>query len=363
MHDYQAICVAVYNILIIYNEDVSTSTKTNEHTIPGCKFVSWQQFVMEGMTYNHKLVVLVNLQIEDIKKANAQKKISHRTIVLTETEFAIVLASADLSGITDTLYGRYRDQLTKTGSSVELSVRDEDRDGSKAIITFGNQVVDTPTVKAEWVWHARSTPKSDYWEPFSGANIMKSLFTKTINGEPLKVYQEIQVIESILIKVSIIDERIQEYGEGDDDRIRGKRLLRSTTMQQTGIFIPLKDKLNLRAGYYEDDMISKLTLLMEEELIKRDYIIIHLGVIEKMLRLERVGDEDKKDRLELFIDKLEGNSAKRAQIIITSGRGQPDTLPSRSRFVHYSNVSQYVVEQPSKLHLTELVFSARQIAS
>ena len=51
---------------------------------------------------------------------------------------------------------------------------------------------------------------------------------------------------------------------------------------------------------------------------------------------------------------------RKATFIIISGRGQPETLPKGERFVHYSNIAQYLIEKRSKFHLTQLLMSARE---
>ena len=49
------------------------------------------------------------------------------------------------------------------------------------------------------------------------------------------------------------------------------------------------------------------------------------------------------------------------RIIVTSGRGKPHNLPEKLRYLNFSIVSQYMIENRYKYLLTQAVTSARRI--
>ena len=104
------------------------------------------------------------------------------------------------------------------------------------------------------------------------------------------------------------------------------------------------------------------TLLKEQEKLKGlDIVVIHLGIIEKMLH---TGDQQKGKRsIRDFIDWFKEQAAYVFGyvpfVIITSGRGKPEHLPGDMPFIGYSIISQFAIENRSKSLLTQALYSAR----
>ncbi len=173
------------------------------------------------------------------------------------------------------------------------------------------------------------------------------------------------LIDGILTNILIIDERIQAiyqekyYPENGDEFDNNQKRMRAAN-----IHIPDVDGesgIDLNKTNYGDDaksQIQKCILQVNDNasLTKGvDYIVIHLGVIEKVL----VAENKSKNASEVndFIQSLIKISG--ARVVITSGRGKPDNLPAKVAFLSYSSLSHYAIETPFKAFLSQAIQSAR----
>jgi len=165
--------------------------------------------------------------------------------------------------------------------------------------------------------------------------------------------------DSFLTKIFVIDERIQMAW----NKVYKKE---GPTKQQLyecgGLFSPLKEELDLSEQTYTEEY-KKILINLIADIEKRgnlkglDYIVIHLGIIEKMLICE--GKPKKKENVMDFIIELQDKLDSKTKVVITSGRGKPDNLPEQVPFVSFSTLSQYSIETPFKPFLNQILQNAR----
>lgn len=184
---------------------------------------------------------------------------------------------------------------------------------------------------------------------------------------------ETQYMESVWTRVLILDERIQEYAEKGSykDTIEIKKIFKTTN-----IIIPTKDDgnySNLNSQSFENREWEKIIDLFQKN-ISCDFFIIHLGIIEKMIRAynkeaQNTNYEPDSSGIcsfirEVMINKVDPGIDENCiidKIVITSGRGKPHNLPIGMRYLQYSIISQYMIEMRSKYMLTQALYSARRV--
>lgn len=212
-------------------------------------------------------------------------------------------------------------------------------------------------------------------------------------------FESISFAESVITRIGIIDERLQDFAINSNYPVpKLKTNLSSENefikvsekyirlFEAMNIYMPLKK--DLKGKEYDSDYINDINsydidLMMSDfntkidhkageklaikecinkwirhftsnEDVKLDYLIVHLGVLEKLL-----GSTDliKLNKLYLSEFKTKCNGVK---IIIISGRGKPNNIPEFERFLNYSQVAQYISDNQSKYMLTDLCYSSRK---
>ena len=88
-----------------------------------------------------------------------------------------------------------------------------------------------------------------------------------------------------------------------------------------------------------------------------DFIVIHLGVLEKL-----VSSESKEKNWQAIDSVLKTvlSSIDRNKIIITSGRGTPQNIPKDISFIPLSSVQSALETYKNKLLLTKLIYNSRE---
>jgi hypothetical protein len=125
------------------------------------------------------------------------------------------------------------------------------------------------------------------------------------------------------------------------------------------ISVPEKSKVNLNKPEFLPEDEEKLNEFLEEKAKTHHTLVIHLGIIEKILKNTK-NDSDKDKKIE---DWLKEYDAKFKFVIVISGRGKPPSLPSDTRFLHYSLIARYIYEERSKYHLCKVLRAARRLMS
>ena len=210
---------------------------------------------------------------------------------------------------------------------------------------------------------------------------------ETVTEEGSQSYETVSFIESIITRIGIIDERLQEFAietrvkvPNDPDQ---EGIIIMKYFEAMNVFMPLKKARSQepdKPKQYEPDVVHEtdvlnIDLLEPDFKNERDskiisvkdaiekwvetfspnleYLIVHLGILEKMY------STNKEDLARKFIESFKIKCSN-AKIIIISGRGKPHNLPDGVRFLNYSQVSLYISDNQSKYLLTDLCNSARK---
>lgn len=174
--------------------------------------------------------------------------------------------------------------------------------------------------------------------------------------------------DACLTNIFILDERIQELSNKNEYQCEGAtRVSYRDIWNMMHVFIPkAEEDINLNAQTFDPEYQTKIQDLIcsefgsESQRQKKglDYIIIHLGVIEKILAAKDGKSKDSQNDIEELLNYLRQTLEPHAKIIITSGRA-PQNIPDGIYFLSYAMLSQYVIERLSKPLLNELICSSR----
>lgn len=213
--------------------------------------------------------------------------------------------------------------------------------------------------------------KSDYFlaYPSSAKEFMDNASTKMINqkGSSIqniyvnKIYSTI-LAESILNKILIIDERVQSSWESN---YSSTNVQKNKLYKDCGMYCPnpkKDEKIDLNKptfdAKYKADILKFIATFENNNKLKGlDYIVIHLGVIEKILTINN--GPKKKTNVSEFILGIQNCLVNKTRVLITSGRGKPDNLPDEVPFISFSTLSQYTIETPFKPLLSQVIQRAR----
>jgi hypothetical protein len=173
------------------------------------------------------------------------------------------------------------------------------------------------------------------------------------------------LIDSFLTRILVIDERVQMAWE---QNYHSSEIKQQDLYECGGLFSPIKTNIDLSKQTYIVENESKPYEELIEDYIDvisknkgnlkgLDCIVIHLGVIEKILTANK--SPKKKENVRDFIIMLQNKLDSKTRIVITSGRGKPDNLPEQVPFVSFSTLSQYTIETPFKPFLNQILQNAR----
>lgn len=215
--------------------------------------------------------------------------------------------------------------------------------------------------------------------------------------------KELNMEYSWPLRIAVIDERIQYFAEHEKyaiempndgickaekkDCLHESKVPYSELYKKTNILVPTLSDCDLNEqNFYEqgEPEYKKITKYIQNELFfKRDdeqtmpnceFLVIHLGIIEKLIAAWNYAensikyDKEKQKDVKKFIKKvlLCSHFSKKLlkpyydKIIVTSGRGKPHNLPTNIRYVNFSVISQYLITQRNKYAFTEALYSARK---
>ena len=174
-----------------------------------------------------------------------------------------------------------------------------------------------------------------------------------------------KVGESIYSRLLVIDERIQENAK---EEYLGIPI--SLLYKMTGVIVPKIENLDLSAQSIDKDAIlqeisnyvqfdvekfsneslSPIAVSIKSELNPYfDFILLHYSI------LERIFGSDKK-QINHFLVALSFH----INVVVTSGRGEPDELPMQVRFINLSTVLHALVETRSKYFTNYILHTSRK---
>ncbi|MEM7381431.1 MAG: hypothetical protein AAF361_09590, partial [Bacteroidota bacterium] len=166
--------------------------------------------------------------------------------------------------------------------------------------------------------------------------------------------------EAALTKVVIIDERIQQMLKNQRFGKEVKYVQNDafTYLQGMGVWVPNPQQADhpnfddpALFRHEQEKLIRYLNQFTGEE--AADFLVIHIGLIETMLRKTR--GNPVKEWIETYLPE---NG--RTEYVIISGRGKPLDIPQRFRYLPYNNVSLAVLKDcPSKYHICQSLYNAR----
>ncbi|MDO5980914.1 hypothetical protein [Flavivirga spongiicola] len=180
-----------------------------------------------------------------------------------------------------------------------------------------------------------------------------------------------KVLTASVTNVLILDERIQKQSESKIS-LSNNDDFGSITYHEfwnmINVYIPQEEEIDLNQKNYDTNYTKKIIKIIQKQFYEHeervckgiDFIVIHLGVIEKILIADHRSSKKKQEEV---LDKVEEIKKEfdDVEIVITSGRGQPANLPNNIPFVSYSMLSQYLIKKRFKLYLSELLYAAKPI--
>ncbi len=183
-------------------------------------------------------------------------------------------------------------------------------------------------------------------------------YEKIKDNEEENKKQIILLHESFVTRIGIVDERIQSFCQSKYSASDDEEICFFNIFKKTGIYLPKKQENNnsidLNSSNFQKDQIGlNLKKWLKESAPKLDFLLIHLGIIEK---LEGGSDVEK---IRASINNIQKFNHS-LNIILISGRGKPHNLPGETRFLNYSQVANYTSDGLSKFMLTDLCQSARK---
>lgn len=201
-------------------------------------------------------------------------------------------------------------------------------------------------------------------------NIINQRGTLSPHEESIRL----KFLEAAVSNVLIIDERIQEGGKNEyflENNETIPSMKYRELWDEANVIIPDDnddDAIKLSASVLQNELDKKLQKLIIKEFGDNserkckglDYIIVHLGIIDRYLDKENKKKEDNRNRMDFLNSLTEGlNLKKTPHLIIASGRA-PEDLPEGVSFISYSTLSQYVIEDRFKYKLIEVLNSSRR---
>lgn len=250
-------------------------------------------------------------------------------------------------------------------------VREINRNAFKLLIPFNDSGTDD--IEIHFALHGKESDYNDYIENtdsilFFSSSVKDFVDTATVDEDQGEVntkfdkYKTSVLADSFLSNILIVDERVQSSWE---TQYSSFNIVKREIFSAIGMYSPneKKDKLNLNASVYDANYKKNIEALIDlidcksKKIKGLDFIVIHLGVIEKILTAN--GVTKKEDDVKRFILELQNRLAFKTRIIITSGRGKPDNLPNEVPFISFSTISQYSIETPFKPFLNQIIQSAR----
>lgn len=324
----------------------------------GIEFISLNNLNETEISFSHELVLLVD--IGDSKLNKTRKRFSKRIISQRLAELKTKLLENKEQDFIEWSWSLWYKRVIADTDSIVIEFLDDDSSISKHI-TLNNSSGNVHR-SALLVYHCNSfRNESDYFEPFGYLHPALTWFNKFNNDTEVKPSElKCRFVEMINYSIAIVDERIQSHSQMNyDGGIVNCDKKLNDFLSKCGISVP-DSSVDLNTKNFTPKLREKLNQWIESRSQNHDFLVIHLGVIEKLLGLENKNDDEKRIEIENYLLKLRTIDSRKATLIITSGRGQPETLPKGERFVHYSNIAQYIIEKRSKFHLTQLLMSARE---
>ncbi|MCX6239866.1 MAG: hypothetical protein NTY07_20355 [Bacteroidia bacterium] len=179
--------------------------------------------------------------------------------------------------------------------------------------------------------------------------LMKKRFSKSPYAQPY--------LESVFTNIIVIDERIQKSIVVHTKKYADK-IPFDIYFNQLGVFIPSQKDgdpdLN-RTNLMEEK--EKIKIFIQKHIDKSDFVVIHLGILEKLL----VDKSNKSDiSIDVVINELIFNKKNRKKVVITSGRGKANNVNPDISFVPISLIQNAIETTFDKFRLVQILYNSRK---
>jgi len=163
-------------------------------------------------------------------------------------------------------------------------------------------------------------------------------------------------LEAVFTKILVIDERIQSslddtYKSESAGDFVGKEIEFRLIYSKTGIIVPeTTADINLNKNDLKSkEQLSELMNYIKINISNCNFLILHFGILEVLNTYFKNALED-----------IKGYN-KKCKIVLISGRGKTQDIPSDEYFINQSSFGYYLTSSfgRSKLHLTQLLMATR----
>lgn len=184
----------------------------------------------------------------------------------------------------------------------------------------------------------------DYYETYRSSTNISRVLDRRVRDASL----DHELVEAVLTKIAIVDERIQGFVLKEENKFLGEKLL--VGLDKIGIRLPTKEEADLNAPNFDDQLKVSAVNWMSSRASEVHFVVVHLTILEKIYGTGAA-------KIAGILSELKESTAR---LIVISGRGRkPEDIPDEMLFLPYSTVSQFVIENRSKYHLTQLLYAAR----
>jgi hypothetical protein len=179
---------------------------------------------------------------------------------------------------------------------------------------------------------------------------------------------KLKFLDSTVTNVLVLDERIQELAQSYYHLENGDKIRYRDAWDLVNVYIPkVEEEINLSSNIFVNDFGKKIRKIIENQFVKGntervstglDYLVIHLGIIERALNVLEMDKNDNKDREWLLQELTKGITTSKPHVVIVSGRA-PRELPQNTSYLSFSTLSQYMIENRFKYNLVEVLNTSR----
>jgi hypothetical protein len=298
----------------------------------------------KAKTYAHQII----LTDQDIESSIS---ITSRIVKLQESEISD-LSSKDSKTVIEYAWEKYGAILLKNEPGFRFL-------GNGKNFTYPSGKENEEEIQVNFPNHDGGNSKNEY------IRASHHKYIKLFDSDEISKEYLVSLSEMVKTKVCIIDERIQVFA-GEKKYINGIAFIdyykhinvHIPKIKRKGAITDIPDP-NLNAPNFgsADNSNSeqyKLKAYLEKHK-DSDFIILHLGIIEKMLVSKKSTDVEAKIR-----ELVNSCEEKYSKIILTSGRGTPDTVPENCRYLPLSAVQHCVETTFDKFLLVKALYNARK---
>lgn len=202
----------------------------------------------------------------------------------------------------------------------------------------------------------RLSPERLFWEPYGAGTSTAFVLQHVPDDDKKKLLLIWRIISSSLLKVAILDERVQQILENSQPWRYGydaPPVKPLECLKMMRVYIPKGEQGELRLENPDENAIQRWICS------KRPHVLsIHAGILDKM------GRKTSKEVLQWIERTIQCLDSKVRRIVIHSGRGIPVNVPElKVPFVGYTAIEHYVTSKDlkSKYALVQELLSARGI--